>query len=74
MIKVHDLKGKFLSAIPRGQKEKLLWELFLDQINQCHSQIKESKPNINHARVHIHMSMGAIALVGVNICCYHGLV
>jgi hypothetical protein len=73
VIKGHDLKGKKLSTVPKGQKEKLLWEFFLNPL-QCHSQIRESKPNINPIKVHIHMSMGAIALVGVNICCYPGLV
>jgi hypothetical protein len=73
VIKVHDLKGKFLSTVLKGQRKKLLWEFFLDAL-QWHLQIRESKPNINPVRVHIHMSMGAIALVGVNICCYLGLV
>jgi hypothetical protein len=50
----------------------MLWEFFLDPL-QCHSQIKESKPNINHVKIHIHMSMGVIVLVGVNICCYRAL-
>jgi hypothetical protein len=73
VIKGHDLKGKFFFAIPRGQRKKLLWEFCLDPL-QCHLQIRESKPNINLIKIHIHISMGAIALVGVNICCYPGLV